>query len=251
MKRKVGLILIALFAVGLTACATKPGVSNAQLKEKLTKSNIRVTPVDKPVQLTERTKSQAVGNFVLSSVVGSVAGSSGNAGNMQQLQSNMQISQAFGENLNRALPQNYAVDSGKGVDLALAKKLADYFSVSEATPLKTQDLYISVSASSWELGYVSFLSSQDYKLNYGLNLQIQEKVDNQFQPVTTISCMGAAKEQMPLEAWQADNYKKVNDAAERIVNDCFTQFMTSMDFPVRNQSVDGSSHAQLQKTETP
>lgn len=244
-------ILIALMVTGLTACATQPVVSEVRLKERLAKSNVRVTPIGTPVQLTERTKSQAVGNFVLASVVSSVAGSGGNAGNMQQLQANMQITQAFGQQLNQALPDNYAVDAGKGVDLALAKKISDYFSAAAPADDKTQELYISVSASRWELGYTSFLTSQDYDLSYGLHLGIQEKLGDQLQPVTTISCAGVAKDKMPLEAWQADNYKNVNTAAEFIVNECYKQFMTSLGIPATDKVVDGSSHAQLQNTDNP
>ncbi|GGI53698.1 hypothetical protein GCM10011430_08720 [Oxalicibacterium solurbis] len=214
-------------------------------------SNVRVAPIETPARLTERTKSQAVGNFLISSVVGSVAGSTGNAGNMQQMQANMEISRAFSENLSRTLPQNYAVESGRGVDLALAKKMSDYFDASTGALPKTQELYISVSAPLWELGYTSFLTSEDYNLSYGLNLNVQEKLNDQLNPVTAISCSGVAKETMPLEAWQADDYKNVNVAAEAIVNKCFTQFMTAMGLPVIDKSIDGSNQAQLQKTQAP
>ena len=243
--------MIALLASGLTACATKPVISDAQLKEKLMKSNVRVMPIETPARLTERTKSQAVGNFLISSVVGSVAGSTGNAANMQQMQANMEISRRFSENLSRTLPQNYTVESGRGVDLALAKKISDYFDASNAAPQKSQELYISISASLWELGYASFLASQDYNLSYDLNLNVQEKLNDQLNPVTAISCSGVAKDAMPLEEWQAEDYKKVNAAADTIVNECFVQFMTAMGLPVADQSVDGSSHAQLEKAETP
>lgn len=84
-------------------------------------SHIVVSPISKPAQLAERTKAQAIGNFVVSSVAGSVAGSAGDARKMQQLQSNMNIGQTFGRELSKALPDSYGVSAGKGADLALAK----------------------------------------------------------------------------------------------------------------------------------
>ncbi|GGI20440.1 hypothetical protein [Oxalicibacterium faecigallinarum] len=249
MKQTIKSILVVSLVM-LAGCASKPVVSTVPLKERMAGSRVFVMPVDKPVQLSERNKSQAVGNFMLSSVAGSVLGSGGGAANMQQLQANMQISQAFSQQMNKALPQSYAVDAGKGVDLALAKKVSDYFIAANPADANAKELHIFVSASRWELGYISMLTSQDYNLNYGLNLNIQEKVNDKFQLVSTLSCSGIAKEKMPLDVWKADNYKNVDVAAEVIINDCFKQFMTSIGAPMIKE-VDGTNHAQLEKGEAP
>ncbi len=98
-----------------------PLTSKDALKDSILNSHIVVAPIAKPAQLAERTKAQEIGNFVVSSVAVSVAGSAGDARNMQQLQNNMNIGQTFGRELSKALPDSYAVGAGKGADLALAK----------------------------------------------------------------------------------------------------------------------------------
>jgi hypothetical protein len=158
--------LSSLIAFAVTACSTTPAISEDALRETLLNSNVVVAPITKPAQLAERTKAQAIGNFVVSSVVGSVAGSAGDARNLQQLQNNMQIGQAFSRELSRALPDSYTVSDGKGADLALAKKLFDYFdNRPSATAKASRELTITVNTPLWELGYVSFLTSQDYAVN--------------------------------------------------------------------------------------
>lgn len=104
MRRKTCFSLLALFALTFSACSTKPVITNTQLKDRLISSDVTILPIDKPVSLVERTKAQAIGNMVVSSVAGSAVASSGGAGNMQQLQNNVQIGQQFGQQLNRALP---------------------------------------------------------------------------------------------------------------------------------------------------
>lgn len=224
---------LVLATTFLNACSTTPAVSSAQLKQKLSDSHVIVAKIDKPIALTERTKAQALGNMVVSSVAGSVLGSSGSAGNMQQMQSNMQISQAFSQNLNQALPKNYKVGSGHGADLALAKKVSEYFNNDNtSTTVKNQEIYIDVSASLWELGYISMLTSQDYALNYDLNFIIKEKQDKGLKVLTSMHCVGTAKDKMVLDTWKANDYAKVNEAATTIVDKCFNDFIHFAGLPL-------------------
>lgn len=168
------LALPVLLALTISACSTTPVTSQHALREAVLSSRVIVTPIAKPAQLSERTKAQAIGNFVVASVAGSVAGSAGNAANPQQFQNNMDIGRTFGNELSKALPTSYTVGAGQGADLALAKKLSDYFS-SKTSPSATADreLSIAVNAQLWELGYVSFLTSQDYALNYQLQVSVE------------------------------------------------------------------------------
>jgi hypothetical protein len=109
-------------------------------------------------------------------VVGNVVANAGDARSFQQLQENMELGQALTMELQKSLPDNYKVGAGKGVDLALAKKLSDYFGskVQPTTP-SNQALSIAVNTPLWELGYVSFLTSQDYALNYNLQVVLLEQ----------------------------------------------------------------------------
>ncbi|GAB7562011.1 hypothetical protein LG202_00500 [Methylobacillus methanolivorans] len=202
--------MLTLSTILLGACSTTPTVSSSQLRQKLTDSRV-----------------------VVSSVAGSVLGSGGNAGNMQQLQNNMQISQQFSQQLYQSLPQTYKVGSGHGADLALAKKVSDYFNPENVSSTeKSQEIHISISGSLWELGYISMLTSQDYALNYGMHFLIKEKQGDKFKVLAVMHCAGSAKEKMELDAWKANAYAKVNEAATTIVDKCFNDFIAFSGLPL-------------------
>lgn len=217
-------ILSALLVFAVAACSTTPVTSQDALRDAVMNSNVVVAPISKPAQLSERTKAQAIGNFVVSSVVGSVAGSAGDASNFQQFKNNMEIGRAFSRELSRALPDSYVVSAGTGADLALAKKLSDYFGNRPSAPAG-RELTIAVNTPLWELGYVSFLTSQDYALNYSLQVILLEQKEDKKQVINTVNCGSSATDKMPLDNWKAENYKAVNASAEIIVNQCFNRFL--------------------------
>jgi len=226
------LTLSVLLAFAIAACSTTPVTPKNALREAILNSNVVVAPIAKPAQLAERTKAQAIGNFVVASVVSSAAGSGAGSVNAQEMQANMQIMQSFNQNLQQALPNSYVVSAGKGADLALAKKISDYLgSKVQSTTPSNRALTIAVNTPLWELGYVSFLTSQDYALNYNLQVILLEQKDGKQKAIKTVSCSSSAKEKMPLEQWKAENYKAVDASAEIIVNQCFSQFLaeTSLD----------------------
>lgn len=212
----------------LSACATNPTLtaSPAELRAKIQHAHVTVLPIAQPAPLTEKTKAQAVGNFIFASVVSSVVGSSGSASNPQQFQANVDIATSFGNELSKALPTSYSVASGKGADLALAKKISDYFAQSDpsANPVD-KELSIAVSAPLWELGYTSFLGSEDYALNYHIQVSLLEKSNGKTSPVKTVSCAASAPEKMALEQWQANDYAAINASAQSIVDSCFKRFL--------------------------
>lgn len=213
----------------LSACATTTTTtkSPAELRDMILQANVIVLPIEKPTLLAERTKAQAVGNMIVSSVAGSVAASSGSGANPQQFQNNMEIGRTFGNELSKSLPTSYSVGSGKGADLALARKLSEFL-VKNAQSHGAVDrkLSISVIAPLWELGYISLLTSQDYALNYNLQVQVLEKLDGKTSTLKTVSCSASAKEKMPLDQWKSEDYAAVNTSAQTIVNICFNQFLT-------------------------
>lgn len=229
MKRKTCFGVLALCALTFSACSTTPVMTNTQLKDGLINSDVVILPIDKPISLVERTKAQAIGNMVVSSVAGSAAASAGGAGNMQQLQSNVQIGQQFGQQLNQALPNKHAVSAGRGVEAALAKRLTDFFdTLHPGGAPKAHTYYMAIHPRLWELGYVSLLTSHQYALNYLIDVSILEKHEEKYQPVRTFSCTGNAAEKMPLDDWKANNYEKVDTAAEAIVEKCFSQFVAAI-----------------------
>lgn len=225
-SQALNLIGLALLALAMTACTTTPAIPKNELRETILNSRVTVAPIAKPTQLSERTKAQAIANVVVSSVAGSLAASAGDASNLQQLQNNAKLGQAFSGELQKSLPDNYRVSAGKGADIALEQKLSDYLSnLAPSTSPSARELSIAVNAPLWELGYVSFLTSQDYALNYNLQVILLEQKDDKQQAIKTVSCASSAKEKMPLEKWKAENYKAVDVNAEIIVNECFSQFL--------------------------
>jgi hypothetical protein len=216
-------------ALFMTACSTTPTMSKAQLSDTLKTSAVKVLPINQPISLAERTKAQAIGKMVVSSVVGSVAGSAGSANSPQRFQENIEFGQTLTQQLNQSLPDSYKVEDGKGADLALSKKLSDYFAGKTQMPAETKAGYtLSVKSVQWELAYISLLTSQDYALNYQFNIDLEENKDNKPKLVSSHQCQGSSTEEMPLEAWQASHYAAVDKSAEIIVAKCFNEYLNSV-----------------------
>lgn len=232
------LLLLSIATVTFTGCATNSNNNNKyfSLKEQMNNGLLTVSPVNHPAKLAERTKAQALGKFVVNSVVSSAvatanAGSYPKTTNAQTMGRNMQESMEFGQGvgaqLSSVLPDSYKVEAGNGTDLVIAKKLAEYVS---ASPIKatTPRYALQVSASQWELAYVSFLTSQDYALNYHFTAVVYDNEEVKQKMVSQAQCMGSAKEKMPLEAWHADNHKLLNQSAEAIADECYTKLTAGL-----------------------
>lgn len=229
---------LSLISLALTGCATASNTNNTyfSLKEQMDNGLLTVSPIDHPAKLAERTKAQAFGKFVVNSVVSSVAASA-NAGsypktmNAQTMNNNMQDSMQFGQQVGSqfsgALPDSYKVDAGNGTDLAIAKKLSEHVLTSQ-NKAATPKYLLQVGAPVWELAYVSFLSSQDYALNYNFTAVVYDAEEAKHQVVSQAYCKGTAKELMSLEAWHADNNKRLNQSAEAIVDECYNKLVAGL-----------------------
>lgn len=227
-------ILVALCLVSLSACSTNPPLLGSELSDKIRNNIVIVNKIDKPAMLAERTKAQAVGKFVVATVVSSVA-ASGNVnskpGDFQSFQKaanqQMEFGQLLNKQLTQSLPDSYKVASGIGTDLAIAKKLSDYYTTLAKPDANAQpkELRVSVNTQLWELGYISFLTSQNYALNYNFSVSLIENVDGKDKIISGTSCQGKSDKEMTLEAWKAENYQKVNVEAEMIADKCHKQFI--------------------------
>ncbi len=226
MKTTINITLLALLTLGLSACNSNPVKPHVEVKDALLNSTIKVAPIDNPIQLSERTKGQALGKFVASSVVGSLTASAGDASSIEAMNASLEIGKQFSQAVHNNLPDSYAIDSGAGADLALAKKLSDYFAGrAPSTTPNDRVLTLVVSTSLWELGYVSFLTSDDYALNYGLKIALMEQQEDKWQLLKSVNCGKSPPEKMPLEKWQAENYQAVDASAKLIVDACFSKFL--------------------------
>lgn len=196
----------------LAACASQPKPTPVQIGEMLKTARVTVAPIERPVRLSERTKAQAVGGVVVASVLGTALGGG-----------SVEASRVFAETTGQMLPASYRIDHGTGADLALAKKFSERFAAAPETPAR--QYVLSVSAQKWELGYLSFLTSQDYVLSYQFTVRLSENRDGKLINVAESTCGNLALSHkapaMPLETWQADGYKALNLEAERVVEQCY------------------------------
>lgn len=232
------LFLILFITLTFAGCATTSNTNNNyfSLKEQMGNGLLAVELADNPIKLAERTKAQAFGKFVLNSVASSVAASANlnsypKTMNAQTINNNMQESMQFGQQvgseLSRALPDSYKVKAGNGVNLAIAKKLAEHIASSQKYA-QTPKYLLKVGASVWELAYISFLGSQDYALNYNFTAVVFDMEDAKHKVVGRANCMGTAKELMPLDVWHADNNKMLDKSTELIVNECYSKLVSGL-----------------------
>lgn len=230
ITRKV--LAIPLAAVSLTACSTIPEQRQAttdEVRSALLAHPVAVRPVEQPVALAERTKGRAVANTVIASMAATAAANMGSASTMQGMQANHSIASELGTQMAHTLPESELIQAGTGIDRALAHRLARYFQRDEA-PADNAGLVIEVDAARWELGYESFLTSSDYRLDYDIDVHLIEpaKADKQASPLKTIECAGTFDRKMPLDQWRADAHHAVDAAAQDIVDRCYDLALAGM-----------------------
>lgn len=223
MKKPLIVCLLAL--VGCATTSTQiPELNGEELKDRLHHSTVSIRPVTAPAKLVERTKGQAVGNFLFASVVSSVATSGAGAQSASELQANTQIGQTFSQQLNEALPTGSEAEGGYAVDTLLAKRLSERFSVVRDLPTALP-VELTVSTIRWELSYESFLGSSDYSLGYALEVRAVGQDTDKPRTLKSVRCQGTAPEKMSLDEWQSDRYAAVGKAANEIADKCFQQTM--------------------------
>ena len=220
--------MLILYILALTGCATTSTriseLNGAELNDRLRHSAVSIRPVTAPAKLVERTKGRVVGNFLFSSIVSSAAMSGGSVRSTSEFEANSQIGQAFGRQLNEALPTGSEAEGGYGVDTLLAKRLSERFAVVPDQPT-APPVELAVSTLRWELAYESFLGSSDYSLGYELEVRAVGQDTDKPKTLKSVQCQGAAPEKMPLDAWQSDHYAAVGKAANETADKCFQQTM--------------------------
>jgi hypothetical protein len=218
MKKASALLLLLLTGCATQGTAMLPGAE--EILAQFQRNPVAVSPVTAPTPLIERTKSTAVGNFLVASLVSSAAGSAGNATNSQAFQANTQISQEFGRQLNRVLPTGYEAGANRSADVALAQRLAERFQWA-GTDAMPGSIQLTVRGKRWELAYESFLSSSDYVLSYEMEVLATEYGAEKPRVISHVSCAGSAAARMPLDKWQADDYQLLRQEADAISGQCF------------------------------
>lgn len=238
--RSAGLLL-AVAVLSQPAAAGLFGPSSDILKGDALAAKLKSQPIVLSVgggALDVRSKSAAVGSFLLGFVVSSALASGGGTGqNVQQMQKNaqasMQISQELHKNLQVAMTR-VASDLAEKPKAQIAKEgpvvlvsqqlLASLLQQSELRvalavpdqPPAATDLQLRISQSEWKLDYS--MASSDYTLLYQTEVSLyQKESDTVFFSHT---CKGEAPRKLPLEDWQRDDFSEVALAAADIGNRC-------------------------------
>lgn len=193
-----------------------------------------------------RTKSMAVGSFLVSFVVGSALASGGgapaNAQQMQQsMQANMQIATSFNQNLQVAMTQ-VASDQAAKPTMQIAKEgpiviVGQQLMVSllqepgvqmllatAAQPAMPADLQLRLSQPEWKLDFS--LASSEYTLRYQIDASLyQKESDTVFYKE---SCKGEAPQKLALEDWERDDFSEVAHASGAIASRCMALLSTAL-----------------------
>jgi hypothetical protein len=189
--------------------------------------------------LDVRSKSAAIGSFLVGFVVSSALASGGgmpgqNAQQMQQsMQANMQIATTFNTNLQGAMTKVASDQAEKpkaqvareGPVVLVSQQLLD--SLLQQRGLRTSlaaegkepaatDLQLRVSQPVWKLDFS--MASSNYTLLYQTDVSLyQKETDTVF---FNQSCKGEVARKLPLEDWQRDDFSEVALAATEIGTRC-------------------------------
>ncbi len=223
---------ISLAAVSVAACVTTPEQQQAttdEVRSALLAQPVAVRPVEQPVALAERTKGRAVANTVIASMTATAAANMGGATTMQSMQADQTIASELGTQMARTLPEAELIQAGNGIDRALAHRLAQHFQ-RDVSASDGPEIIVKVDAAKWELGYESFLTSSDYRLDYDIDVHVTESMTakDRTRRLKTIDCSGTFDRKMPLDQWRADSYHEVDTAAHEIVDHCYQLALAGM-----------------------
>ena len=225
------------------------GPSTDLLKGDALSAKLRAQPVVLSISggvLDVRTKSAAVGSFLVGFVVSSaLASGGGGASSAQQMQQNMQanmkIATSFHQNFQVAMTQ-MASDQATKPTVQIAKEgpivtvsqklIASLLQepdiklslASAAQPALPTNLQLLVSQPEWKLDY-SMVSSE-YTLRYQVDASLyQKESDTVFFKE---SCKGEASKKLALEDWELNDYSEVALAAADISTLCTQSLVAAL-----------------------
>lgn len=246
-------LLLAIAVLSQPAAAGLFGPSTEILKDDALAAKLRAQPVVLSTSgsvLDIRTKSAAVGSFLVGFIVGSALASGGGGGgggipgnaqqmqkNMQAMQANMQantqIATAFHQNFQVAMTQIASDQAAKpkaqiakeGPVISVSQQLmASLFQepdikmslASDAQPAAPADLQLRFSQPEWKLDFS--MASSEYTLRYQIDASLyQKETDTVFYKET---CKGEAPKKLALEDWERDDFSEVALAAGDIASRC-------------------------------
>lgn len=212
-----------------------------QIGERLQREPVIFAGSGKALEI--RTKSAAIGGFLVGMILSSAMASGGaggatNAAQMQrQMQANMEITQQANVHIQGAVNQLSAEAAGAvAAELAqrgplplLTQSLDDALRGQQARIVAADSepkpsLTLSLRQSQWTLDFETF--SSDYVLRSALLLELHDKPAGKIHLRKVCSYQYATK--MPLEDWERDEHLAIAKAAEEIAQHCHQEFAEAL-----------------------
>jgi hypothetical protein len=220
MQRNI-VVMIAL-AMTLTACASQPTGVSLDQAVKFREQGLVVGDVKGAAKIALKTKAQAVGSFVLSSVAASAVASTPASISPQGLQEAQEGGMAAGYVTQRTLDAiGNHVQQAQTPATAMAAAIhrsPDALEVHAGNAA----YHVEIKQTLWLLSYDSMFGSDNYRLHWQLNASVRDGAD---KIITTSVCQGDGDTKQALDAWKANDYAKVQDAAREVGENCARQFM--------------------------
>jgi hypothetical protein len=233
-----------------------------QISERLHNEPVIFNTSESPLQV--KTKSAAVGGFlvgmILSSAMASGGGGGGGATNAAQLNKQMQaettITQHASANIQGVVTSAAASVSGQQSPTAaklgplplVAQQLNRAFReqhvaiVDSATDSATDPaptLKLSLTQQTWMLDFS--MASSDYTLSSALTMELLDTRTGKIH--LRLSCDRVYPKKMPLDAWEQDGHREVANAAKEIAQHCAKEFAMALNLPLPPQDTGPSVSA--------
>lgn len=219
MKCNIWMIGLSLTLAG---CATQPtGVSVDQIA-KIREQGLAIGDVKAAPSVALKTKGQAIGSMVLSTVAASVVASNPSSISPQGMQEAQQAGMAAG-----SVTQSTLAAIGNQVSQTQTPGAAMAAAINESLSrinLRSDGAayHVDIKQTTWLLSYDSMFGSDNYRLHWQLNASVRDHAN---KVVMTSVCQGDGDTKQALDAWKADDYAKVKDAARQVGETCARQFM--------------------------
>ncbi|CAN5543973.1 hypothetical protein BH11PSE7_BH11PSE7_34600 [soil metagenome] len=198
-------------------------------------------------QLDVRSKSAAVGGFLLGFIASSAMASGGgykpgmNAQQMgQNLQANAQIASSFHQNFQTAFASIAAAQAGKSAGQVAREGPVSVVSQGVVTGLaQTPDiklvlpggdasggpkLELRLKQPEWMLDFS--MASDEYELSYKLEISLYQADGDTVYFSDT--CLGHYGRKMPKDDWERDDFAAIAAASAEVATTCSAQFLASM-----------------------
>lgn len=215
-------LIIAMLAFVLAGCATQPSGVSVDQVTKFREQGVSIGNVKGASAVTLQTKGKAMGSFVLGTIAASAVASSPSSLSPQGMQEAQQAGFAAGDVVQHTVDA-IGNDVQQAQTPAMAMAAALNHSLTEGgLGADSAAYHVDIKQALWMLSYDSMFGSDNYRLHWQLNANVLNSAN---KVVTASVCKGDGDAKLGLNAWKADDYAQVKDAARHVGERCAKQFL--------------------------